>query len=250
MFPVRDTAVCRRFPLAVWALVALNALAFIYELRLPRARLEEFILLFGVVPARFTHPEWAAAHGFPDDWRPLLAHMFLHGGWAHLLGNLWMLKIFGDNVEDRMGPLRFLAFYLLCGGAALAAHVLLERDSTLPVVGASGAIAGVMGAYWAMFPRARVVVLVPVIVFPLLFEVPALLFLGFWFVSQLWSGTLAVAGSAFEGGVAWWAHAGGFVAGLALFPACVRRDRWRRADPGYLTPREEWRGLRRAGRGG
>ncbi len=241
MFPLRDTAVCRRFPLAVVALIALNALAFLYELRVPPPRLDAFIASFGVIPARFAHPQWAAAQGFPDDLRPLLTHMFLHGGWAHLLGNLWMLKIFGDNVEDRMGPLRFLAFYLLCGGAALAAHVGMERDSVLPVVGASGAIAGVMGAYWAMFPRARVVVLVPVIVFPLLLELPALLFLGFWFVSQIWSGSLAVASAAFEGGVAWWAHAGGFSAGLLLFPLFVRRDRWRRSDPGYV----ELRGTRR-----
>jgi membrane associated rhomboid family serine protease len=237
VFPLRDTAVCRRVPLAVLALIALDALAFLHELRLPPARLDPFIELFGVIPARYVHPQWAAAEGYPADWRPLLVHMFLHGGWAHLLGNLWMLKIFGDNVEDRMGPGRFLLFYLLCGGAALAAHVGMERDSVLPVVGASGAIAGVMGAYWAMFPRARVVVLVPVIVFPLILEVPAPLFLGFWFLGQLWSGSLALSSSAFEGGVAWWAHAGGFVAGLLLFPLFVRRDRWRRADPGYMEGR-------------
>ncbi len=239
MFPLRDTAARHHFPLAVLALAVLNALAFLHELRLPPQLLDAFIERFGVVPARFTHADWAEA-----DWRPLLAHMFLHGGWAHLLGNLWMLKIFGDNVEDRMGPGRFLVFYLLCGGAALAAHVGMERDSVLPVVGASGAIAGVMGAYWAMFPRARVVVLVPVIVYPLILEVPAPLFLGFWFLGQLWSGSLAVASSAFEGGVAWWAHAGGFVAGLLLFPLFVLRDRWRRSDPGYV----ELRGARR-GRG-
>jgi len=237
VFPLRDTAVCRRFPLAVWVLVALNALAFAHELRLAPDALEDLLLRWGAVPARD-----ARLPGSPAEALPLLAHMFLHGGWAHLLGNLWMLKIFGDNVEDRMGPLRFAAFYLLCGGAALAAHLGAERESTLPVVGASGAIAGVMGAYWAMFPRARVVVLVPVIVFPLLLEVPAALFLGLWFVAQVWSASLAALAPALQGGVAWWAHAGGFLAGLALFGAFVRRDRWRRADPGYLPSRRRARG--------
>lgn len=242
MFPIGDTAVCRRFPLMVWLIIAANALAFLHELKVPPVRVDELLDLYGVVPARFTHPRWAEAQGYPRDWLPLVTHMFLHGGWAHLIGNMWMLKIFGDSVEDRMGPLRFLAFYLLCGGLALGTHLLFERDSALPVVGASGAIAGVMGAYYALFPRAKVTVLVPVIVFPLLFDVPAVLFLGLWFLMQAWSGALSISSRAFAGGVAWWAHVGGFVAGVLLAWLFVRRERWRRADPGYLAPRTAWRG--------
>ncbi len=242
MFPIRDTAICRRFPLMVWLIIAANVLAFVHELQLPPNHLDALLDRFGVVPARLAHVRWAESRGSPRDLLPLLTHMFLHGGWAHLIGNMWMLKIFGDSVEDRMGPLRFLAFYLLCGGLALGAHLAFEGDSTLPVVGASGAIAGVMGAYYALFPRARVTVLVPVIIFPLLFEVPAVLFLGLWFLGQVYSGTLSISSRAFAGGVAWWAHVGGFVAGLLLFALFVRRERWQRADPGYLAPRAAWRG--------
>jgi membrane associated rhomboid family serine protease len=226
----------------VWLIIAANALAFLHEVRLSPSHLDALIDLFGVVPARYTHPRWAEARGYPHDWLPLVTHMFLHGGWAHLIGNMWMLKIFGDSVEDRMGPLRFFAFYLLCGGLALAAQLWFERDSMLPMVGASGAIAGVMGAYYALFPRAKVTVLVPVIIFPLLFDVPAVLFLGLWFLGQAYSGALSISSRAFAGGVAWWAHVGGFAAGLLLFALFVRRERWQRADPGYLAPRAAWRG--------
>jgi membrane associated rhomboid family serine protease len=242
VFPIRDSAICRRFPLMVWLIIAANVLLFLQELRLPAPHLDALLDLFGVVPARYTHPRWAQAQGYPRDWLPLLSHMFLHGGWAHLVGNMWMLKIFGDSIEDRMGPLRFLAFYLLCGGFALLAHLAVERDSLLPVVGASGAIAGVMGGYYVLFPRARVTVLVPVIIVPLLFEVPAVLFLGLWFLAQAWSGMLSITARAFEGGVAWWAHVGGFFAGALVVALFVRRERWQRSDPGYLAPRTAWRG--------
>ena len=237
MFPIRDSVAVRRFPVMVWALIAVNVAAFLYELRLPPTHLDAFIDLFGVVPARYTHPRWAAAQNYPSDWRPLLVHMFLHGGWLHLIGNMWMLKIFGSSVEDRMGPLRFLLFYLLAGGAAVAAEIFFQRDSALPMVGASGAVAGVMGGYYAMFPHARVTVLVPILIIPLFVDVPAVIFLGLWFLSQVFSATASLSSHAFAGGVAWWAHAGGFVAGLLLFAFFVRRDRWTRADPGYARRR-------------
>src|SRR5262249_10600494 len=153
----------------------------------------------------------------------------LHGGWLHLLGNMWTLRLFGDDVEDRMGPVRFLLFYLACGFAAMGVHVLSNAGSTVPVMGASGAIAGVMGGYFLMFRHARITLFLPPI---FVFEIPALLYLAFWFFSQVGSGTLSVATGGDAGGVAWWAHVGGFIAGMVLFAFFVRRDRWRADDPG------------------
>jgi membrane associated rhomboid family serine protease len=142
--------------------------------------------------------------------------MFLHGGWMHILGNMWTLWIFGDNVEDRMGPVRFVVFYLLCGLAAGIVHTLTNPNSTLPTVGASGAIAGVMGAYLFLFPKSRIIVLIPIFFFPFFFELPAVTYLGFWALSQVFSGTLALGDARDVGGVAWWAHVGGFITGIAL----------------------------------
>jgi membrane associated rhomboid family serine protease len=142
----------------------------------------------------------------------------LHGGWLHLIGNMWVLYLFGDNVEDRMGPARYLAFYLLCGLAASLTHYAINPGSTVPTIGASGAISGVLGAYLLLFPTARVITLVPVFIIPFFFEIPAVVYLGFWFVMQLFSGTLSLAGTESSEGVAWWAHVGGFVTGMALLP--------------------------------
>jgi membrane associated rhomboid family serine protease len=210
-------------------LILANSVVFLFELMLPQAALEEFIHLFGIVPARYTHPEWAQWVGFPvDDYWPFLTHMFLHGSPVHIVGNMWTLWIFGDNVEDRMGPLRFVAFYLLCGLAAGVVHWFTNLNSTIPTVGASGAIAGVMGAYLVLFPHSRVICLAPILFYPVFFEVPAVTFLGFWALSQVFSGTLSLAAPQDVGGVAWWAHVGGFVAGIALHFAFIRPDRTNR----------------------
>jgi membrane associated rhomboid family serine protease len=143
--------------------------------------------------------------------------MFLHGGWLHIIGNLWTLWIFGDNVEERMGSGRFVVFYVLCGLAASITHVLTNAQSTVPAVGASGAIAGVMGAYFFLFPYSRVIVVIPILIFPFFFELPAVIYLGVWALTQVFSGTLSIAsGNVQVGGVAWWAHVGGFGAGLIL----------------------------------
>jgi membrane associated rhomboid family serine protease len=224
MFPIRDTIAHRHAPVMTWILIAANAAAFGYQLLLPDAALAELVHLCGIVPARFTHPEWAARMGYPEaDLWPFLTSMFLHGGWLHVVANLWTLWIFGDNVEDRMGPLRFLAFYLACGLAAGAIHFLTNAASTAPTIGASGAIAGVMGAYFVLYPRARVLTVVPVFFWPLFFELPAVVYLGFWFLMQFFSGAMAVTASAQEvGGIAWWAHVGGFVAGIALLGLFLR----------------------------
>src|SRR6266516_5452467 len=194
MFPIQDSVPLRSVPVVTHALIFINAIVFFFELMLPPHGIDQVFYLFGVVPARFTHPDWAAYVGFPaHSYWTLLTHQFLHGGWLHIIFNMWTLWIFGDNVEDRMGPVRFAIFYLLCGVIAALTQLLTNPDSTIPSVGASGAIAGVLGAYLLFFPTARLVVLFPVLFLPFFFEVPAVVYLGVWFVSQLFSGTLALA---------------------------------------------------------
>ncbi len=208
----------------MWSLIAVNVVVFLLETGLTPPQLQGVFYLFGLVPARYSAPEWAAQAGFPAAgiW-PWLTHLFLHGGWLHLIGNLWMLWIFADNVEDRMGPIRFLLFFLLCGLVAAGAHWASNPLSTLPTVGASGAIAGVLGAYLMMYPLARVIVMVPVLIFPFFFELPAALFLIIWFVINITSGLSALSVPVPTGGVAWWAHAGGFIAGVMFYRVFLRR---------------------------
>ncbi|MBI3299251.1 MAG: rhomboid family intramembrane serine protease [Elusimicrobia bacterium] len=200
MFPLRDNIRARSVPFFTIGLILANAAVFWHELSLG-PRLEPFLKAHGLIPARPS----------ADD---LFTSMFLHGGWTHVIGNLWTLWIFGGNVEDRMGHLRFLAFYLLCGLAAGAVQVFAAPASTIPVIGASGAIAGVLGAYILFFPTARVTTVVPVFIFLHYAEIPAFMYLGVWFFTQVYSGTLSL-GADF-GGVAWWAHVGGFLAGMVF----------------------------------
>lgn len=217
MFPIRDTIPSRSKPVVTWALIAINVLVFVFELSLEPEELEAFFYLFGIVPARYTHPEWAMLVGFPvDDYWPFLTSMFLHGGWLHIVANMWTLWIFGDNVEDRMGPWRFLAFYLLTGLIAGLTHWFTNPDSTIPTVGASGAIAGVLGAYFVSFPRARIIGIVPVFFWPVFIELPAVAYLLLWFLTQVFAGTMSGLNPDDVGGIAFWAHAGGFAAGVLL----------------------------------
>jgi membrane associated rhomboid family serine protease len=214
-----------------WALLLVNAGVFFFELQLTDAQLEQLFYLFGLVPARYSHPGWAHWVGLSaDDYWPFLTCMFLHGGWFHFVGNMWTLWIFGDNVEDRMGPARFLIFYLLCGLAAGMVHYHTNLYSAVPTVGASGAIAGVMGAYFMLYPRARIIMLLPIFFYPLFFETLVVLYLGVWFYSQLLSGVLSIPGSAQVGGIAVWAHVGGFIAGVVLRGIFVRPKRPLQAD--------------------
>jgi membrane associated rhomboid family serine protease len=193
---------------------------------LPEASRERVFYSLGMVPARYTHPEWAEWVGFPvDNYWPFLTSMFLHGGWAHIIGNMWSLWIFGDNVEDRMGPVRFALFYLICGLIAGCVHWFTNTNSVVPAVGASGAIAGVLGAYFVMFPRARIIVLVPIFFYPLFIEIAAVVYLLFWALTQLYSGAMALTGPSHVAGVAWWAHVGGFAAGVLLHPFFARPRR-------------------------
>ncbi len=217
MFPIQDDAPRRGVPVVTYTLIAVNVLVFLLEISLPPAVLEQVVHLFGVVPARFTDPVFAAQGPFPAfKYLTLFTCMFLHGGWVHILGNMWTLWIFGDNVEDRLGSGRFLVFYLLCGVVASLVHIYMHPHSLVPVIGASGAISGVLGAYYALFPLARIVVMIPIFIFPFFFELPAVLYLAWWFSLQLFSGTLSVVHGQIAGGVAWWAHVGGFVTGLLL----------------------------------
>jgi membrane associated rhomboid family serine protease len=226
MIPLADSIPSRGRPLATRAIILANCLVFLLELALDDESLRAVFYLFGIVPARYSHPAWAARVGFPvDDYWPFLTSQLLHGGWIHLIGNMWTLWIFGDNVEDRMGHARFAVFYALCGVAAGIAHYAADVDSTMPALGASGAIAGVLGAYFVLYPKARVVTLVPVIFYPLFFELPAYFFLAYWFLLQLFSGTLALAAPGAGGGVAWWAHVGGFAFGVLTFWVFLKRRR-------------------------
>ncbi|MEI8131642.1 MAG: rhomboid family intramembrane serine protease [Leptolinea sp.] len=211
MLPIKDTIRSRSFPVITYLLIAANAVVFFLELSLPTETLNQFLYSFGVVPANLSLLN-------PFSWITLISYQFLHGGWVHFLSNVWVLYIFGDNVEDRMGSGRFLVFYLLGGIAAGALQVVMAPQSLSPSIGASGAIAAVMGAYFLFYPRARVVTLIPVFVIPWFTELPAVVFLGFWFISQFFSGVLSLtagAGSS-AGGIAWWAHIGGFIFGLTL----------------------------------
>ncbi|BDG59518.1 rhomboid family intramembrane serine protease [Caldinitratiruptor microaerophilus] len=230
MLPLFDTVPHRSPPLTTWGLILANGLVFLLEAALPADLRELLIHWLGLVPARYAGLASPGGGGIaPDGGWPFLTSLFLHGGWVHLLSNMWALYLFGDNVEDRMGHLRFLAFYLLSGVAAGVTHVVTNWGSAVPAIGASGAVAGVMGAYMALFPGARIITLVPVFLLPWFVEVPAAVYLGGWFASQFVSGAFALLGPGQWGGVAWWAHVGGFLAGLLLYRLFLKPRRYYRA---------------------
>jgi len=216
MFPIRDTLPNRTFPATTCLIIILCGIVFLFETTLKQKALEKFIVLFGVVPAEYTKHHW---HRLPlIDYISFLTTMFLHGGWLHFLGNMWFLKIFGSKVEDRMGHRGFLVFYLISGILASLFYIYFSPRSLMPVIGASGAIAGVMGAYYVMFPRARILTFIPIFIFPWFIEVSAFFFIGWWFLLQLFSGTVAQVLPVADGGVAWWGHIGGFIVGIVLMP--------------------------------
>lgn len=212
MIPIRDTLQSETYPIVNYLLILINVLVYFVELSQGR-ELARFIFDYGLVPARYSVPQVAAYFSTREQMLSFLTFMFLHGGLLHLLGNMWFLYIFGDHVEDRLGHVRYLAFYLLCGLASGVFHVVLNWSSKIPTVGASGAIAGVMGAYFILHPRARILTLVPIFIFFYFVEIPAFLFLGVWFLFQFLS---ARGTPAQTGGVAWWAHIGGFVFGIVF----------------------------------
>jgi len=211
MLPLSDHNPRRTVPVVNYLLVAVNVLVFFWELSLG-PNIERELMIISFVPSRF----WAAPF-YPPNLIRILVSMFLHGGWLHLGGNMLYLWIFGDNVEDRLGHFKYVIFYLLCGLVATLSHAIANPDSRLPSIGASGAIAGVLGAYIVLFPKARVTTLIPIFVFITIRELPAVLGLGLWFVLQFFVGVASIGASPdATGGVAVFAHIGGFVAGMVL----------------------------------
>jgi membrane associated rhomboid family serine protease len=219
MFPLRDAQPSYSKPLVTIAIIVVNVAIFIYEWLLDPYSRNHFITMYGLVPDQFRISA-------------LVTSMFLHGGWMHVLGNMWFLWVFGDNIEDVLGHGKYVLFYLLCGMAAAMGQVMVNPESRVPMVGASGAIAGVMGAYLIKFPHARILTLAFIFFFITTFEVPAVLMLAYWFVIQLFSGVGSIAQSqASQGGVAWFAHVGGFLAGLILIKIMGTREKYgRRRD--------------------
>ncbi|HTO57011.1 MAG TPA: rhomboid family intramembrane serine protease [Pseudomonadales bacterium] len=223
------------------ALILANTAAFLYELMMPDRVENAFVASYALIPAHVTHVLAGAHPSLQSAALPFFTSMFLHGGWLHLIGNMWFLWIFGDNVEDAMGHVRFVAFYLLCGCAAAAAQTIADPTSTVPMVGASGAIGGVMGAYALLYPRAHVHMFIFLGFYMTTVAVPAIYMLGYWFLLQLVSGLPALANKQL-GGVAFWAHVGGFVTGLAFAFVFRQSDRLatRASRPPRRTARHRW----------
>ena len=222
MIPLRDNAAPRRLTPANTILIAANLAAFIYELSLG-LRVVDFVGRFAMVPADVTNS--SSMHPLAASLRPaitILTSMFLHGGVWHVVGNMLYLFIFGAAVEYRMGASRYAAFYFASGIAAALATVLIAPESRVPVIGASGAIAGVLGAYFIFYPRGRITTILPIFVFIQVVEIPAVIYLLFWFAIQLYAGIQAGQQGASMGGVAWWAHVGGFLFGMALAPILAK----------------------------
>jgi membrane associated rhomboid family serine protease len=219
MLPLYDTVRSHKFPLINLVLIVSNILTFLYEQQLSPAELQRFIYSWGLVPAHLiSNPSTA--------WITIFTAMFLHGSWFHLLSNMWFLYIFGDNIEARLGGMRYLIFYLLSGVAAVLLQAYFLPSSQEPMIGASGAIAGVLGAYLISFPRSRIASLVPILFIFTIVEIPAAIFLVFWFITQIYSGLFTMQ-SANATGIAWWAHVGGFAFGVIMVSFFARRPVYR-----------------------
>ncbi len=228
MIPIRDDTPRFSTPYVTYFIIALNMVVFLFELSVgaqSHRALNGLIYQFGVVPVHFERALAGASKlSLPALSLTILTSMFLHGGWLHIIGNMWFLWIFGDNIEDYIGHFPYLLFYLVSGFVAAVSQILLNVGSQVPIIGASGAIAGVMGAYFVLYPRARVLTLVPLIIFFTFWWLPAWIFLGVWFVFQFLSGTAtSIADTSHSGGVAFWAHVGGFVTGIVLIKLMPER---------------------------
>jgi len=212
MIPLRDTTPTRNYPVANTAIIGINVVVYFIQL-MQGPEINRFIYIYGLVPARYSIPRLAEYFTTGQQVFSLFSFMFLHGSFWHILGNMWSLYIFGDNVEDRLGPMRYSLFYLLCGLASGISHLILNLHSNLPTIGASGAIAGVMGAYFILHPRSKILTLIPIFFIPYFLNIPAFVFLGLWFLLQF----INAAGSqGAAGGIAWWAHIGGFLFGMVF----------------------------------
>ena len=232
MIPIRDLNQTRRTPVVTWALIGANVLIFVGSLSLGSSAAEALIMRFGVIPDVLVHGNWASPRAYGGalgSWVTPFTSMFLHGGLLHLGSNMLFLHVFADNVEDVLGRGRFLLFYALCGLGAAVGQILIDPSSTVPMIGASGAISGVLAGYVTLFPHARVVTLIPIFIFIHFMEVPAAIFIVLWFALQLVQGYLSL-GMIAEGGggVAWFAHIGGFLVGLVCIRMLYRKPKGRR----------------------
>jgi membrane associated rhomboid family serine protease len=218
LIPLKDLTPRRSFPTVTLLLIIANIIVFIHQLTLSPHAAEAFIMTYGVVPAKIQLALTGHRYTFTQALIPLFTCMFLHGGWLHIIGNMWFLWVFGANVEDRMGPVPFLIFYLVCGIGSSIAQTLFSWGSHIPALGASGAISGVLGAYIVLFPQSQILTLITIFILWFRARVPALVFIGLWFLIQFLSavGSLGASGMVAGGGVAWWAHVGGFLLGMAL----------------------------------
>ena len=228
MIPLKDDNPRFTVPFVTVLLILANVAVFFYQVSLPQRAGQHLVMMYGMVPARVEAAFSGGSVPLGLALEPLITSMFLHSGWLHLIGNMWFLWIFGDNVEDELGHAGFLVFYMFCGVAAGVTHTIANWGSSLPAIGASGAIAGVMGAYLIFFPRAKVLTLVPLLVFFFTVRLPAIFLIGIWFLMQFFSGVGSL-GTDSGGGVAWWAHIGGFTVGALI--ALVIRER--RPKPAY-----------------
>jgi len=215
MFPIWDDTPTKKFPLTTVILIALNSMIFLYQVSLGE-RFNEFIYSMGLLPFEITHHIDILPTGPSPIYLTIFSSMFMHGSVVHLLGNMLFLWIFGNNVEDYLGRKKFLFFYLICGISAAFTQILFNSDSTVPMVGASGAIAGVLGAYMVLYPRAKITTVIIIIFFIRLIKLPAIVVLGFWIIYQFLYGISSLAATTGEGGVAWFAHIGGFICGIIL----------------------------------
>ncbi len=211
MIPLRDNQPTNSIPIATYAIIGITALVFLLQLQWGLDN-DAVFYLYGLVPGKYTVWDLSRHFSLFNKIFSCFSYMFLHGGFWHFLGNMWFFYIFGDNIEAHFGSVRFFGFYILCGIISGGFHFLLNPTSPVPTIGASGAIAGVMGAYFLLHPRAKILTLIPIIIIPWIIEIPAFIFLGFWFLMQFLNATGGGAGA----GIAWWAHIGGFIAGIVL----------------------------------
>ncbi len=242
MIPVASSVPSRHPPVTVWFLILINTIIFGIELGFDDVQFGEFATTWGIVPLRFTQAEFLGDYIY--NYTTFFTSLFIHGGWLHVILNMWFLWIFGHNVEDLMGARRFALFYLLCGFLSGAVCVIFSPITDIPTVGASGAIAGILGAYFILFPRARLIVMFPLIFIPIFFSLPAFAYLVVWFLIQYANTVMPVLGITEESGVAWWAHVGGFISGVALSTLFVPHWREHRQwvlDRGNVTGIWMWR---------
>lgn len=224
MLPLRDKVKSLTTPVILYFTIGINTLVFIYQLSLSPEKLKIFFYEFGVVPYFLENEAVWQIRGVVDQLTPFVTSMFLHGGWLHIIGNMWILFVFGDNVEDRMGKWRFVLFYALSGAASMLVHAITNWGSQVPAIGASGAIAGVMGAYLVFYPRAKIVTLLPIFFYFTIVTIPASIYLLIWFGLQFLNGTFALTNPTAGGSIAWWAHVGGFAFGAITAKLFQKKD--------------------------